>query len=143
MSKHIWFHLKYKCVVKQEKNIEKACQQFATKGPIVESSALLNGILATNFSASFVDSMLNTFKNYSISGTCKSDNTVLRFGAFLYEKYSNTQCELIRQSMRQLGRLIMELKRHRHVFENLSEMLIPEHFDTIVNATKVSQQIKV
>ncbi|KAF5304401.1 hypothetical protein FQR65_LT18870 [Abscondita terminalis] len=83
----------------------------------------------------FMD-VINRFRNDIISVRCKEDDTIMRYGAFLYEKYSCTQSELIRQSMRQLGRLTLELKKQGAIFENLCEMLAPEKFDFIINATK-------
>ncbi|CAH1115846.1 unnamed protein product [Psylliodes chrysocephalus] len=136
LKKHIWYHLKYKCTIKLDKNLKKINEKFASKGPIAESSALLNGILGRNFTLSFTENVLNNFKTDQISNLVKSDDTILRFGAFLFEKYNTTQAQFIRQSMRQLGRLGLELKTQGEIFENFSEMLLPEKFDAIVNATK-------
>lgn len=105
IKKHIWHHLKYSCKLKKNFNNEKNIS------PMAESTALINGILGTNMSAEFRDNVVNKLRNDDISALCKEDYTIVRYGAFLYEKYSMTQRELIRQSMRQLGRLKIELQK--------------------------------
>ncbi|CAG9835041.1 unnamed protein product [Diabrotica balteata] len=133
LKRQLWHHLRYTCPSKS-KNDEDS-ERASGKGPIVESAALLNGILGHNFTPRFLD-IVNHFRNDAISSRCKEDNTIMLYGAFLYEKYSCTQSELIRQSMRQLGRLTLEMKRKGESFQNLSEVLVPQKFDLIVNATK-------
>ncbi|XP_057666792.1 uncharacterized protein LOC130900289 [Diorhabda carinulata] len=136
-KKHIWHHLKYKCKSKSvETELREEESLCSGKGPIAESTALLNGIIGTNLTPEFLE-IVHKFRNDAISNRCKEDETIMRYGAFLFEKYSSTQSELIRQSMRQLGRLSLELKKQGELFQNLNEMLIPEKFDVIVNATKV------
>lgn len=135
LKRQLWHHLKYTCTSKGKRLNEDECK-ITGKGPIAESGALLNGILAKNWETGFLD-IINHFRNDEISSRCKQDDTIMRYGAFLFEKYSCTQSELIRQSMRQLGRLTLEMMRQGECFQNLCEVLIPEKFDLIVIATKV------
>ena len=135
LKRHIWHHLKYKCTSKIKDSEPKT--DSLGKGIIAESNAMLNGILRSNVSTSFITHVVNNFKNDNISSRCKEDQTIMRYGAFLYEKYSNTQSELIRQSMRQLGRLTLQMKTQGEIFQNLGEVLTPEKFDAIITATKV------
>lgn len=67
---------------------------------------------------------------------CREDNLIQRFGAMQFEKYGMTQNELIKQYMRQVGRLLIELQSKDPEIKDLSSCLNPPHFDLIVQATK-------
>ncbi|KAG5862139.1 hypothetical protein JTB14_035810 [Gonioctena quinquepunctata] len=54
----------------------------------------------------------------------------------LYERYDITQRELIRQSMRQIGRLLLEIRKNNNHINSLSQCLQPRYFDSVINATK-------
>lgn len=53
-----------------------------------------------------------------------------------FEKDGLTQCELIRQSMRQLSRITMKLRKMESSKKDLSDYLIPQKFDFIIKATR-------
>ncbi|KAJ8931638.1 hypothetical protein NQ314_015432 [Rhamnusium bicolor] len=72
----------------------------------------------------------------AVSSVCKEDNLILNFGVFFFEKYHTTQSEFIRQSMRQLAKLVMELKNADTRIKNLSDALAPDKFDSIIKAPK-------
>ncbi|CAH0561735.1 unnamed protein product [Brassicogethes aeneus] len=132
LKRHIWHHLKYSCQSKEETVDENNdLLKSGKKMPIAESNALLNGILGKDVTVEFTNNIINKFKNDSISNVCKDDQTILKFGSFLFEKYDITQSELIRQSMRQLGRLTLQL-----IEKCLGDALKPEKFDAIIKATK-------
>ncbi|KAJ8913242.1 hypothetical protein NQ315_012860 [Exocentrus adspersus] len=80
-------------------------------------------------------------RSNEIGECCVKDEIILQFGGMLYEKYDVTQCELIRQSMRQLGfhrRLLVILKQITNNSDVcLLDFLRPEKFDIIVEATKI------
>ncbi|CAG9760301.1 unnamed protein product [Ceutorhynchus assimilis] len=107
IKRHLWHHLKYSCTCMRDKN--NLTSEKSSRLPAAESTSLLNGIY---------------------------DDLISRFGAFLYEKYSSTQAELIRQSMRQLGRLTIELAKKNTDVHRLVDALTPEKFDAVVLATK-------
>ncbi|KAK4885661.1 hypothetical protein RN001_001932 [Aquatica leii] len=134
IKRHIWHHLKYSCICIKDKNILSS--EKSSRLPAAESTSLLNGIYGHNLTEDFRSNILSKLRNDEITEICRKDDLILRFGAFLYEKYSSTQTELIRQSMRQLGRLTIELaKKNTHVHK-LIDALTPEHFDAVVSATK-------
>lgn len=107
-----------------------------SRQPAAESTSLLNGIYGHNLTEDFRSNILNKLRNDDISEICLKDNVILRYGAFLYEKYSSTQAELIRQSMRQLGRLTMEITKGNTDVNMLIDAFTPEKFDAVVLATK-------
>lgn len=130
LKKHLWHHIKYGCRAKKQE--EKSMR----RNPMSESVALLAHTFGENLSVDFTSNILTKLKKDKITLVCQQDLLILKFGAMQYEKYHNTQCEVIRQSMRQLSRLVLEL---RHLDSNkkwLSEWLLPEHFDIVVAAVK-------
>ncbi|CAH1163346.1 unnamed protein product, partial [Phaedon cochleariae] len=133
-KRHLWHHLKYSCVCMKDKNILKSLK--TSRQPAAESTSLLNGIYGQNLTQDFRSNILNKLRNDDISEICRKDDLILRYGAFLYEKYGSTQRELIRQSMRQLGRLTIELTKGNTNVNKLIDALTPEMFDAVVSATK-------
>ncbi|KAF5274676.1 hypothetical protein FQR65_LT16906 [Abscondita terminalis] len=112
------------------------CLGFLLKKHQIESSAILNEILSSQLSPEFLNNVVDKLRVDDIAIALKGDDLVMRFGSFLYEKYSDTQQELIRQSMRQLGRLILHLRTINSKIQSLSDALTPENFDSVINATK-------
>ncbi|XP_025834091.1 uncharacterized protein LOC112905601 isoform X2 [Agrilus planipennis] len=133
IKRHIWHHLKYSCICLKDKNI---LNSEKSRLPANESTSLLNGIYGHNLTEDFRSNVLNKLRNDDISEKCRQDDLILRFGAFMYEKYSSTQAELIRQSMRQLGRLTVELAKKNTDVLKLTDALTPDRFDDVVLATK-------
>lgn len=134
IKRNLWHHLKYSCICMRNKNI-LSCEKLS-RLPAAESTALLNGIYGHNMTEDFRSNILNKMRDDEISKICHRDDLILRFGAFIYEKYSSTQSELIRQSMRQLGRLTIEIAKKNTDVHRLIDALVPEKFDAVVSATK-------
>ncbi|KAK9688430.1 hypothetical protein QE152_g35338 [Popillia japonica] len=84
----------------------------------------------------FTNNILMRMRDDEITKICREDQLILKFGFMMYEKYSTTQCELIRQSMRQMGRFFKEVNKIRPEIKSLSNCLQPQYFDVIVQATK-------
>lgn len=130
LKRHLWHHVKYGCTL--TRNTNQLRRQI-----ISESTALLvhtfsNIVVSEEFS----NNIIIPLKNDIISMTCKQDNLIMKFGAMQFEKYHTTQNELIRQSMRQLGRLLIELRKINTKIAFLSDWLIPKYFDHIVTAVR-------
>lgn len=77
---------------------------------IQESNGLLIGIFRHSLTEDFIINIINKLRDGDIGNVCRFDSTIVQYGAFLYEKFGTTQCELIRQSMRLLGRLLIQLR---------------------------------
>lgn len=99
LKKHLWHHMKY-CSQKGQEDPE--CH--INKNVIAESNAILNQVLGTDLSSSFISNIVSKIRQDDIGICCVNDNLILKFGGMLFEKYDVTQCELIRQSMRQMGK---------------------------------------
>lgn len=71
----------------------------------IASNALVNSMLFRG-DTKFRRLILDTLCNDDISKIRKTDNVILGIGMLLFEKYANDQKELIKQSIRQLARLL-------------------------------------
>ncbi|KAK4879730.1 hypothetical protein RN001_007876 [Aquatica leii] len=129
LKKNIAFHIKNNCGIKSKVGLEN-------RKPIGESNAMLSGMFGFNFTSEFTSNILTRMRDDEITKVCKEDQLILKFGFMMFEKYSTTQCELIRQSMRQIGRFFKEVNKARPDIKSLSECLKPQHFDVIIQATK-------
>ncbi|KAG5862967.1 hypothetical protein JTB14_037441 [Gonioctena quinquepunctata] len=118
----------------KDKHILKSLK--TSRQPAAESTSLLNGIHGHNLTEDFRSDISNKLRNDDISEICRKDDLILRYGAFLYEKYGSTQTEPMRQSMRQLGRLTIEITKANTDVDKLIDALTPEKFDVAFSATK-------
>ncbi|XP_050497351.1 uncharacterized protein LOC126878588 [Diabrotica virgifera virgifera] len=124
--------MKYTC--KEKVNID---DQKESRHVISESNALVADIFGIGFTKDFTNSIIAKFKSDEIGNTCNNDILILKYGAMQYEKYGDTQNELIRQTMRQLARLVISLKKLTNSrSQTLGDFLVPEKFDVVVQATK-------
>nr|CAI5856621.1 unnamed protein product [Callosobruchus analis] len=143
IKRHLWHHLKYSCACMRDKNV--LTSEKSLRLPAAESTTLLNEIYGHSLTEDFRSNILNKLRNDEISEICRKDYLILRFGAFVYEKYSSTQAELIRQSMRQLGRLTIAMARKNEHVQRLTDALTLKMFDAVVSATKsiclISQEV--
>ncbi|CAG9824530.1 unnamed protein product [Phaedon cochleariae] len=118
----------------KDKNILKSLK--TSRQLAAESTFLLNGIYGQNLTQDFRCNILNKLRNDDISEICRKDDLILRYGAFIYEKYGSIKNELIRQSRRQLERITIELTKGNTNIYKLIDALTPERFDAVVSATK-------
>lgn len=114
---------------------EKIHEELSTKSITAESNGLVNAMLF-NGSVEFRKNILDKFKTNNISATCKTDNLITGVGVLLYEKHASSQNNLIRQTMRQLGRFIIQDKCDEFKNKNLTYFINPVHFDVIIYGVK-------
>ncbi|KAF5307229.1 hypothetical protein FQR65_LT18439 [Abscondita terminalis] len=132
-KKYLWCHVK-KC----KKQLAKTdSSTMYRRGHLQESSAVMFEILGPKVDDQFRKEIINTFKVDNISNVCKEDTLILALGAFLFDKYGGVQVELIRQNMRQLARLKIQLLREEDSAPTLSSLITPANFNKIVQATKI------
>lgn len=130
LKKHLWHHVQNSCTAKNTNNTGE------NRHIIAESDALLNDAFGAEFSRDFVYNIISKLRDDDVGICCKEDTLIQRFGAMLFEKYGTTQCELIRQSMRQLARITLKLREIGKTKKTLSDFLVPDMFDLIIQATK-------
>ncbi|KAK4887496.1 hypothetical protein RN001_003767 [Aquatica leii] len=76
---------------------------FIGKNIVSESNEIMHGIMKADLPPSYTHHILSKIRDDKIGKCCVNDSLIIKFGAMQYEKYHNTQAELIRQTMRQLG----------------------------------------
>lgn len=132
LKKHIWHHIKYSCNGKT-----LATEDKNSKTIIAESKALISDIFGMGFTKEYHKHIVNCFKSDEIGYICQNDVLILKFGSLQFEKYGSTQNDFIRQTMRQLARLTLALRNINNLpNKSLCDFLMPDMFDTIVQATK-------
>lgn len=136
LKKHIWVHIKNNCNVKRNTgNIYDR-----TKNYVAESNAILNGMHGKPFTDEFISNIVSKLRDDEIGKTCTDDDLILQYGSMQFEKYGTTQCELTRQNMRQMGRLLIKLReidKEGDGSKDLSIYINPGKFDLIIQATKL------
>lgn len=83
----------------------------------------------------FQDQVLATMANDQIGATVRGDDLIRKVGFKWFQKLGVRQAPLIRQKMRQLARLLIELRKDTHLV-TLKEFLRCDHFDAIISAAK-------
>lgn len=72
-----------------------------------------------------------------IAKTVKSDATILKFGRQLYEKYEHSKIRHVSSKMREMGRVLLELRKHLNRRTLLiREVILEILFDDVVQATQ-------
>lgn len=101
IKKHLWHHVK---TCSKRGKIEQHCN--INNNIIAESNAILYQAFGKDMSSSFIENIVSKMREDDIGQCVVNDSLILSFGGMLFEKYDTTQCELIRQSMRQLGKFL-------------------------------------
>lgn len=136
LKKHLWLHLKTSCRKNNSNDQIDENPEYASRQIIAESNAILSNVFGTEFSSAYKKYIVNHLRGDDVGDCCKEDNIILKFGAMLFEKYGLTQCELIRQNMRQLARLIITVKEMTSQNLKLFDLLTPQRFDIVVQGVK-------
>ena len=102
----------------------------------VNSKLMLLGALSTS-SNSMLDKVLATMRNDDTTLVAKSDDLILGVGKLLVEKHGVTKAQDTSQTMRELSRLLIELRRiEENPHAKLQSYIRPGKFDTVVDAVK-------
>lgn len=111
------------------------CSSENTRHIIAESNSLQSSAINGTFNSDFLKIIVDHLRDDSVGLYCKEDKLILRFGFMMFEKYGVTQAELIRQNMRQMSRLTLELRSRSIQKCTLTDFLKPEKFDLIIECT--------
>lgn len=83
------------------------------------------------------DDVLSSMAADDIGQTVKSDGTILKFGRQLYEKYEHSKIRHVSSKMREVGRVLLELRRALNRPTLLiREVILEILFDDVVKATR-------
>lgn len=80
------------------------------------------------YSQEYKTNILAKFQNDEISDICRTDEVILKFGM--------TQNDSTWQQMRQLGMFLIEINNVSPEIKSLSDCLLPNKFDSVIDATK-------
>lgn len=123
------------CVGISENLLEKrragAVEDFLSK-----SETLLGSVIDFSVGSEFYEKVIVRMKDDDVTTLCKNDFIIMQVGAFLYEKFENSQCEYIRQSMRMLARLLIEAQNLDETMTQIEQLFNPAMFDLLVVAVK-------
>lgn len=126
----MWHHTKYGCPTKKkEKNITRR----DIRG---ESQALLGTFISTETTPGFQKDIISTLQSDSIAEACKEDELILKLGSLLYLGYSVNQYDFIRQTMRQLGRLLLQTRNTNHNIRAIFDLLLPINFEILITGVQ-------
>ncbi|KAK4875675.1 hypothetical protein RN001_012097 [Aquatica leii] len=110
-----------------------------------ESIALLGNVFS-KYSTDYVVHIVSSFRDDDIGSVCKEKELIMKFGLLLFEKYYRHQYEYIRQSMRQLGSLLLTIEEVNVSKLSLQKCILPINDDILITAVKrlcVSQRTEV
>lgn len=110
------------------------CQKVQAKAKLL----LLNSTaVSSSDNNSILSQVFSTMRSDEVSLIAKNDWLIKEVGLFLVEKHGEKQQHLISQKMRELARLLTEL-RAADFSPNaqLSDFIKPEKFDVVVSAVK-------
>lgn len=128
-KKHLWHHTR-ECKFLKNKNV-------MNKKIVQQSNALIASVLNPNVNEHFRKNVLEKLLDDKVGKVAKSDETIVAFGMTMVEKHEEDQYELTRQSMRQLGRLLIGLHTITKDSEaQLKDLINPSHIDDIILAVR-------
>lgn len=83
-------------------------------------------------------SILATLKNDDISRAVKSDDLILKLGERISLKHGHDRSRFsyVRGTIREIGRLLLELRKTKSEGESLSDFIHPGQFKFVIEATK-------
>lgn len=117
------------------------CQKVQAKAKLL----LLNStVVSSSDNNSILSQVFSTMRSDEVSLIAKNDWLIKEVGLFLVEKHGEKQQHLIFQKMRELARLLTEL-RAADFSPNaqLSDFIKPEKFDVVVSAVKNLSKFQV
>ena len=90
-----------------------------------------------NDSSGILSKLLASMKSDEISAIARNDELIRDVGVMLLEKHGEKQNNLVSQKMRELARLVMQLRETEFRPDaRLSDFIKPDKFDVVVSAVK-------
>lgn len=90
-----------------------------------------------NDSSGILSKLLATMKSDEISAIARNDELIRDVGVMLLEKHGEKQNNLVSQKMRELARLVMQLRETEFRPDaGLSDFIKPDKFDVVISAVK-------
>lgn len=83
-----------------------------------------------------IQNVLAAMKQDDITNTVRGDEAILTFGLSLYEKVGEEKITYVSQRMREVARLLQELRNVDKTGTKLEDFIKPEKFDLIIKAVR-------
>ena len=127
----LWKHVK-SCKFKAE-NIETPKYQKVQE----KAKLLLYPAICSDASSTHLSKIFAIMKSDEVSIVARKDWLIKEVGVVLVEKYGEKQNGLVSQKMRELARLLLQLREtHASSGSQLSDFIKPGRFDDVVSAVK-------
>lgn len=139
IKKELWRHVK-SCPFKEEKLSLENPEKMESEDCVQNAIYLLQGALGTQVfqteeSSEFIEHVVKRFRNDDISQVIKSDTLLLLFGRVQLRKLGTQRAGQVREKMRILGRLKIELRSVTgKESASICDFLSADHFDTCMKA---------
>lgn len=133
VSDELWRHAK-KCPFNPSHN-----DVDQHRGCLTSSRILLDEAIVAkdgNLSKEFVRHVLSRMYRDEVASTVKADNLILHFGSVLFRKLGPCRSLDITQRLRQLGRLLNEVRKQCNECVSLTQVLHGKYFDPLLTATE-------
>ncbi|XP_070411620.1 uncharacterized protein [Nothobranchius furzeri] len=128
LRKHFWRHA-HKCKA-------KPLQDEQESGRVLTLASMVDSSLCQQISQS-VWKLLSVMRDDEVATAVRSDFNILQLAQSFFNKHGQdpTKHEYIRQKIREVGRLLLILRKDYSVY-NLEEAVRPSNFHTLVQAVK-------
>lgn len=129
-KKELWKHVKT-CQFKLGKKV------VSNRHLRIESAMLLaDPVSPDDTKGQLISHVLSIMQQDSITEAVEGDEVILTFGATLMEKGGSNESSYISQRMREIARLLLELRKHDQSDASLCEFIKPGKFDLVIKAVK-------
>ena len=131
MKLHVWRHAKI-CKEKPEGHSDKNL--------CLDGKALVLSAMCSIAPDEFNTIVLAPMEMDAVGKICRDDEFILLFGKSLFYKKGRPQAKAIRQKMRQLGRLLINLNSLSEQHQNLENYVSSSNFDLLITATLTTSE---
>lgn len=119
------------CIFKSDENDEDD-HRFISGSKTVLDAALLGN--ASYYTKEYAENVFAPLSRDGVTSVVKSDELILHFGSVIFRKLGPCQSLDVCQRMRQLGRLVNEVKNQCGSPVSLTQCLSGRYFDHVVSA---------
>lgn len=131
-KKYLWLHSR-RC-----KYRNKGKKESFKRNIKAESSSLIITAVSRKTTSAFRKDILSYLVNDDITEVVIRDELICQFGMLMNEKYGSNQKDYVRQSMRIIARLVLQIREEPRFQKcTLTNILKPDMFETILKAVNV------
>lgn len=124
----LWQHCHIRCTARPQD------EERNDRGLLFRSKCLLEKTERGAVTPEFRNAVLVSLKEDEITQALQNDTLILQLGQCWFSKHGIRQVKLVRNKMREMGRLLCQLRKHG--IQRMEEALKCQHFDLIVDSIK-------